>query len=690
MLFKRVSPILLCMLVMAVLALGVAQAQEDAAPTLYATLNPAELDNDALVLLESDFSGAASTFGGLTDVVGIQSVWFDSAGTAYVTVDVTAEEGAIYVYEGLAGAEEMALPEPTRIISGGMTGLAAPKGLIVSESLGLIVVANNGGSNVLAFALDAEGDAEPTLTLTPAADFGGSVWDVAYDEATDALWVAGTTGAAFVYDGFSEAMGMEGPTRTIVPVGEDGQISINLHGIVYDGTSDTLLLSDVGAADSNSDGQLFAIADASSADGEVTPVVQIGGDESLLGNPVDIAYDGENLIVAEKANDAILIYEDFLSMEGMNNSAATTVLEITKPESLAYAGGMMGMEMGDMDDAEATPESPEATEEGSANMDEDTMMAASMTTFESLYATLNPAELANDAITALTTDMSGAIFNGFTDIANIQSVWFDSAGNAYVTVDMNADSGAVYVFDGLAGSEGMMGAAPMRMIGGQSNAGLVAPKGLIVIESLDLILVANNGPANVKGFSLMANGDVSPTVFLQPSVDFGGSVWDLYYAEDIDALFVAGTTGAVFVYDNFSANLGSGGVTRTIIPADSSGAQVSINLHGIVYDSQRDLLLLSDVGAADSNSDGQLFALPNASTADGSTRYIVRWAGDQTMLGNPVDIAFDGENLIVAEKANDAILVFENFAGRIGLRNAAANQVLSFTKPESIAYASGM
>ena len=53
------------------------------------------------------------------------------------------------------------------------------------------------------------------------------------------------------------------------------------------------------------------------------------------------------------------------------------------------------------------------------------------------------------------------------------------------------------------------------------------------------------------------------------------------------------------------------------------------------------------------------------------------------MLGNPVDISLEGSDLRVAEKSNDAVLVFSNiFSGESG--DITPDLVTSTIKPESI------
>ncbi|MEZ5448035.1 MAG: hypothetical protein R3E89_03090 [Thiolinea sp.] len=68
-----------------------------------------------------------------------------------------------------------------------------------------------------------------------------------------------------------------------------------------------------------------------------------------------------------------------------------------------------------------------------------------------------------------------------------------------------------------------------------------------------------------------------------------------------------------------------------------------------------DRLIVSDVGSAALANDGRIYVIDNASTADGLTALHVELAGAQTALGNPVDLAFDGMHLYVAEKSNNQL-----------------------------------
>ena len=116
------------------------------------------------------------------------------------------------------------------------------------------------------------------------------------------------------------------------------------------------------------------------------------------------------------------------------------------------------------------------------------------------------------------------------------------------------------------------------------------------------------------------------------------------------------------------------------------------NIHGIRYDQRSDTLILADVGAGGSATDGALMTIEFAASADGATDVGKRIAGDlpvdNTGLGNPVDIAFDGVDLFVAEKANQTIQVWRNFLtdGRDGnvAPSSSVDVSASAPSPESI------
>ncbi len=89
-----------------------------------------------------------------------------------------------------------------------------------------------------------------------------------------------------------------------------------LHGITYSSSRDAIILTDIGTAASNSDGAIHivtAVGAKFTAGGSVTPTRTISGSATLLGNPVDVAWDTRTdkdlIYIAEKANQKILVFK---------------------------------------------------------------------------------------------------------------------------------------------------------------------------------------------------------------------------------------------------------------------------------------------------------------------------------------------------------------------------------------------
>jgi uncharacterized surface protein with fasciclin (FAS1) repeats len=385
----------------------------------------------------------------------------------------------------------------------------------------------------------------------------------------------------------------------------------------------------------------------------------------LEGSELDISVAEDGTVMV---NDATVVTADIMASNGVIHVIDSVLVP---PEIAAMLEEDMMMD-------------------GEDTMDSD-MMDEGMMDF-TLYASLNPAELENDAIITLTNDLSETVdtFNGFEGIASVESVKFTSDGVAYATVDVADTEGGILVVEGMGDAESMMVGMGTRMIGGTESAGLVSPKGIEIIEELDVVLVANFGATNIKGFSLSAEGDVAPTVFIDDLGGIEGSIWDVHYAEEIDTLFATGTAGALVVYGNFSEDMGASGPTAVIYPSNADGEAVTINLHGVDYDAASDTVIVTDVGSADDATDGHIYAVPGASMADGNVTVSLHILGPESMLGNPVDIVWDGTGLYVAEKSNDAVLYFDGLLDMTGMMDSTPTAMIEVTKPESVAAYHGM
>jgi hypothetical protein len=115
-----------------------------------------------------------------------------------------------------------------------------------------------------------------------------------------------------------------------------------LHGITYSSSRDAIILTDIGEVSGGSfksDGKVYiietALAKFVTLGAEVIPTRTIGGIDTGLGNPVDVAWDsrsGKDLIyVAEKANQAIHVFK--FSDSGNVSPFRTATLK-TFPEAI--------------------------------------------------------------------------------------------------------------------------------------------------------------------------------------------------------------------------------------------------------------------------------------------------------------------------------------------------------------------
>ncbi len=651
--FNRLSPSRMLAAALATATLGLAACGSDDPGTnpppvtektargVLAVQNPAGR-GDKLVRLDAKLTATQSTFADIDIVTSIQSIAIDAmSGDGYVTFDARNMAGGISVYPGLRDqAVSAGLGGGARTIVGAKTNLVAPKGIIVDDTLDLIIVADFGAKNIKTYPITADGDVAPTNTIA-LGDANRSVWDIYYDAGADILFASGTDGVILAYDMFGQNKGANGPTRTITPTGIGARkVSVNLHGIWYDRTADLIIVSDVGDPMVNTDGQIIAVALGSTAMGDTLAAVRMRGGMTGLGNPVDIFFEAGNLYVAEKSSSSILRF-DAIQADPERETAADVILPVQKVESIALAarGGIGG---------------------------------------GALLATSNPDLIESDTIVQIpfTLTSSPASFGNIGIVTSLENVTVGANGEGYVTFD-SGPSGGIMLLSALDNdtSSGTLGVGDGLIYGPLTT--LKAPKGIDASGSN--LIVADFGAKAIKVFAKTA-GNAAP-IFATTNLGAGStrSVWDVQLDVAGDRLFATGTDGVLLVYDAWSVSKGATGPTRTIKPMGS------VNLHGLAYDKANDLIYLSDVGDAMVATDGQLFVIANASTAGGdAVAAAVNIKGPASKLGNPVDIALDGKNLFVAEKSNDAVLRFDGLAALMGSSDTAAAASSASVKPESV------
>lgn len=132
---------------------------------------------------------------------------------------------------------------------------------------------------------------------------------------------------------------------------------------------------------------------------------------------------------------------------------------------------------------------------------------------------------------------------------------------------------------------------------------------------------------------------------------------------------VVDNSDSVAVFNNLFDTADGG----TATPSSYLRIDGLVRTHGIEYDEAEDLMILTDIGDAASDTDGALFIIPNFSTFSGevvtSANY-TKISGPSTLLGNPVDVDYDADDdrIYVAERASGGgqLLIFRRDASSTG------------------------
>lgn len=237
-------------------------------------------------------------------------------------------------------------------------------------------------------------------------------------------------------------------------------------------------------------------------------------------------------------------------------------------------------------------------------------------------------------------------------------LYFDERGDGLLyQVNRSNNSLVQYedVLDDLNDDEGV-NISLQSTSGGFSNG-----RGLAAIDNVQF-LVANddtdddddNDDGNQLVLYSNTNGDAL-TVSATYDVDF--NLWGIQYESGV-LYAVVDNSDSVAIFNNlFDTNDGDTATPDRFIKIDGIG-----RTHGLEYFPSEDLMLLTDIGDAGSDSDGAIIVIRNFSTLTGDTvpnTSYTRIAGSNTQLGNPVDVAYDEENemIYVAERAKNGGMI---------------------------------
>ena len=315
-----------------------------------ASLLPTDPAQGLVYASPPDLAAAEVFFDAAGGPVSLVYLVLDAHGTGYLTFDDGPNEGApggVMIVEQLqTRAERTFDPTRDRLLTGSKVGLSEPKDLELVADLGLLIVADFGAADIKVFDALGSGDVSPRFTVSELGSAAGGdprrPWGLAYDSAADRLFVGATDGALLVYDSFLLDHGEGGPTRVVVPMFDGQAVSHNLHELVHLADTDTVVVTDVGAATTSdqpgfdSDGAVLVLGRAGEVSGPTPVSLWLHGPDSLLGNPVSVATRGDDVFIGENGLDLLLRFNGLLRLQGEVAVAPDAALSLVKPESVIF------------------------------------------------------------------------------------------------------------------------------------------------------------------------------------------------------------------------------------------------------------------------------------------------------------------------------------------------------------------
>lgn len=448
------------------------------------------------------------------------------------------------------------------------------------------------------------------FTLVNSYDVDINLWGV--QAVGSSLYaVVDNSNKLAIYDNFfSNADGAISPTRTITVEG-----IVRTHGLSYNENTDMMLLTDVGDAASNSDGAFVVINDftAAIADSTVTmsEQIRVSGPMSLLGNPVDIAFDpnGSMIFIAERANGGGRIL-------GFN---------------MPTVSGNMAPVYNDLFPGASAISFPSSDDNFVGN-------AANLFVSSNTQSKVGVVNVLNNNLMQLSTfntqglDSDGIYYDRDNDLL-YQLNRSANVVNTYSDVEASIEAGVDPVLFGTSTSDAI-------------NGREIAVSGDRLVVAQDAI--AANGDTNKFMVYDVSGGNLT----LSKTFDVNVNLWGIH--ADGETLYaVVDNSNLVVRYDSFFTQ-----PAGALSASDSVEIEGLVRTHGLTYDASIDAMILTDIGDAAVNTDGAIIVISDWSTAsaDGTVNMDeqIRVEGNLTFLGNPVDVAWDKQRsmIYVAERLN--------------------------------------
>lgn len=296
------------------------------------------------------------------------------------------------------------------------------------------------------------------------------------------------------------------------------------------------------------------------------------------------------------------------------------------------------------------------------------VMALGFTSCESDDNNSNPAEKraelyvtngASGNVTAYDFAAEGGVQTStFTTVSTSnEGVVYNEATNELLVVSRSNDNVTVYgnILAQLTG-------VTTAITGTASSVDLDSPRAIAV--NGNVVVVADNAANELIVYT--KNGS---NLTLRNTVQVAFPLWAIEFIGN-DLYAVVDQSSDLAVFSNFTTNTTNGAVAAS----KRITIQGIVRTHGLAYDAQDNILVMTDIGSAMDANDGGFHVIPNftaqfAGVANGGTLGVAtqtRVAGAATLLGNPVAVDYDTatNTIYVAEAANGGgrVLAFTNYS----------------------------
>lgn len=545
-----------------------------------------------------------------TPSTAAEGIYYDAS-----TDEVVQASRSELQLEAYGDVSTFAADASVNISISGSADLESPREIAVNGDN--YVVADNGSNKFFLYQKTAAG-----FVLLTTVEVPFPVWGITF-KGDDLYAVVDTTSdLAVYYDFLSIAVnGSLAPSKRVTIEG-----IVRTHGLAYSGSDDVMVMTDIGdAGNTTDDGGFHIISDFSTkfdalSDGDVLPLsmqTRVAGASTLMGNPIDVAYDSETdaVYVSDIGTSKVL---GFTSIGSGGDLTPSFNADLTSASSLYFSSDETDGDTGDS----STAFTSELYTTSTANGD--------IVVYDLLSGS-------SKTLTSTSTSSEGIYFSGLNDFA-IQASRSNLMLEYYSGISSTMDGDNI---------------SPDF----SSNADLNSPREIAVYG--DKVVVADNGENKFFVYSYTGS-----SFTLENTFDAGFPVWGITFKGG-DLLAVVDTTSDLAIYADFFSNTTDGAITAT----KRFTVEGIVRTHGIDYSEADDVLIMTDIGdAGNTTDDGGFHVIAGASalldaTSDGGTLALanqIRFAGAATQMGNPIDVAYDHKtkSVYIAEIGNSKILGF--------------------------------